>query len=92
MRPPNGFTTTVKSLRLSSVPAEQVPGIHLVPHVIQAGVIAVCDDCLRTPLELRKVIDHHAPEERAAVLQRRLVDDDRRALGPDAFHHTRPSS
>ena len=67
---------------------EDVAGVDLGPHVVQAGVIAVGYDCLRTPLELRKVIDHHAPEERAAVLQRRLVDDDRRALGPDALHHT----
>ena len=87
MRPPNGFTTTVKSLRLSSVPAEQVPGIHLVPHVIKAGVIAVCDDCLRPPLELGQVVHNHAPEERAAVLEGGLVDDDRRAFRLNALHH-----
>ena len=79
----NSPSTSTTSL----IPTEQIPGIHLVPHVIQAPVIAVGDDGLRTPLELRQVVDHHAPEERAAVLQRRLVDDDRRALRLDALHH-----
>ena len=29
-----------------SVPPEQIPRIHLLPHVIQAGVVAVGDDGL----------------------------------------------
>ena len=66
---------------------EDVAGVDLGPHVVQAGVVAVGDDGLRAPLELREVVDHNAPEERAAVLQSRLVDDQRRALGPDALHH-----
>ena len=69
------------------VSVEDVACIHLIPHIIQTPVIPVRDDGLRTPLELREVVDHHAPEERAAVLQRRLVDDDRRALRLDALHH-----
>ena len=68
------------------IPPEQVPGIHLVPHIIQTPVIPVGNDGLRTPLKLRQVVDHHAPEERAAVLQCRLVDDDRSALRLDALH------
>ena len=66
---------------------EDVAGVDLCPHVVQAWVVAVGDDGLRAALELRQVVDHHAPEERAAVLQRRLVDDQRRALGLYPLHH-----
>ena len=66
---------------------EDVAGVDLGPHVVQAGVVAVGDDGLRAALELRQVVDHHAPEERAAVLQRGLVDDKRRALGLYPLHH-----
>ena len=66
---------------------EDVAGVDLGPHVVQAWVVAVGDDGLRAALELRQVVDHHAPEERAAVLQRGLVDDQRRALGLYPLHH-----
>ena len=70
-----------------SVSVEDVAGVDLCPHVVQAWVVAVGDDGLRAPLELRQVVDHHASEERAAVLQRGLVDDQRRALGLYPLHH-----
>ena len=66
---------------------EDVAGVDLGPHVVQAWVVAVGDDGLRAALELRQVVDHHAPEERAAALQRGLVDDQRRALGLYPLHH-----
>ena len=66
---------------------EDVACVDLGSNIVQAGVVAVGDDGLRAALELREVIDHNAPEERAAVLQSGLVDDQRRALGPDALHH-----
>ena len=66
---------------------EDVAGVDLGPHVVQAWVVAVGDDGLRAALELRQVVDHHAPEERAAVLQGGLVDDQCRALGLYALHH-----
>ena len=59
-----------KSFRLSSVPAEQVPGIHFISHIIKARVVAVRDDGLRPPLELREIVDHHTHEEHPAVIQR----------------------
>ena len=71
----------------ASVSAEQIPGIHLPPHIIQAGVIPVGDDGPRHALELGQVVHDHAAEERAAVLQGGLVDDDGGALGTDALHH-----
>ena len=70
-----------------SVSVEDVAGVDLGLHVVQAWVVAVGDDGLRAPLELRQVVDHHASEERAAVLQRGLVDDQRRALGLYPLHH-----
>ena len=66
---------------------EDVAGVDLGLHVVQAWVVAVGDDGLRAALELRQVVDHHAPEERAAVLQSGLVDDKRRALGLYPLHH-----
>ena len=66
---------------------EDVAGVDLCPHVVQAWVVAVGDDGLRAALELGKVVDDPAAEERAAVLQGGLVDDDGGALGPDALHH-----
>ena len=70
-----------------SVSVEEVAGVDLVPDVVEAWGVAVGDDGLGEALELRQVVDHHAPEERAAVLQRGLVDDQRRALGLYPLHH-----
>ena len=66
---------------------EDVAGVDLSLHVVQAWVVAVGDDGLRAALELRQVVDDPAAEERAAVRECRLVDDDGGALGPDALHH-----
>ena len=70
-----------------SVPLEQIPRIHLLPHVIQAGVVAVGDDGLCLLLESLQIVHHLRAEERRAVLQRRLVDDDLRPFGLHALHH-----
>ena len=71
-----------------SVSPENISRVYLVPHIVQACIIAVGDDSLATALELLQVIDHPAAEERAAVLERRFVDDDFCALGLDALHHS----
>ena len=70
-----------------SVSVEEVAGVDLVPDVIEAGGVAVGDDGLGEALELLQVVDDPAAEERAAVREGRLVDDDGGALGPDALHH-----
>ena len=46
---------------------KQIPCVNLLRHVIQAGVIAVGDDCVALGLEGGKVIDHLAAEEGVAV-------------------------
>ena len=55
---------------------EDVAGVDLGLHVVQAWVVAVGDDGLREALELLQVVDDPAAEERAAVREGRLVDDD----------------
>ena len=46
-----------------SVPAEQVPGVDLFLHVVQAAVVAVGDDGLAPRLEGVQIVDHPAAEE-----------------------------
>ena len=70
-----------------SVPPENVPRVYFLLHVIKTGVISVRDDDFALPLELRQVIDHPAAEERAAVIEGRLVDDHFGAFRLDALHH-----
>ena len=68
-----------------SAPLEEIPGIHLIPHIIQRLIIAVRNDSLALLLELLHIIHHQAAEESAAVFQRRLVNDNLRPLGLDAL-------
>lgn len=68
------------------IPIEQIPRIHPISNVIQAAVIAVCNDCLALILERIKVVDDFAAEERFAVLESWFIDDDFGTLGLDAFH------
>ena len=75
------------NLKDNLVAFEQVAGVDLAAHVIQARVVAVRHDHIRTPLELVQVVHHHGPEERGAVRQRRLVHDHRGALGLHSLHH-----
>lgn len=69
------------------VAGEEVAGVDLVADVGEGVVGAVGEDGPGEALELVEVVDHAAAEERAAVLQRGLVDDHRRALRLDALHH-----
>ena len=81
----------LKEQRLSSlyvlIPPEQIPGIDLLFHVIQHGVIPVRDDGVRALLELLHVVHHEASEEGGTVGQRGLVDDDGGALRLNALHN-----
>ena len=70
----------------SLVATEEVAGVDLVGHVVQAGVVAVGDDGLADRLELLQVADDLAAEERSAWLQGGLVDDHGGSLGLDALH------
>lgn len=56
------------------VALEQVAGIYFVFYIIQAGVIAVCDDTVADLLEFIKVIDNLGAEEGCSVFQGWLVD------------------
>lgn len=69
-----------------SVAPEQVAGVDLLLYIIKAAVIAVGNDGLTPLFERFEVVYHLAAEEGRAILQRRLVDDDGRALGLDPLH------
>ena len=56
--------------------------------VVEAGVVAICDDGLGLGFEFGEVVYNQAAEEGGAVFQRGLVDDDLGAFGFDALHHT----
>lgn len=69
-----------------SVSPEQIAGVDLLLYIIEAAVIAVGNNGLTPLFERLKVVYHLAAKEGRAVLQRRLVDDDGRALGLDPLH------
>lgn len=52
-----GRRMLVGGCRPPSVAAEEVAGVDFLPHVVEALVVAVGDDGLRLPLELREVVD-----------------------------------
>ena len=69
-----------------SVAAEDVAGVDFGFDVVQAGVVAVCDDGVRLCFEFLQVVYYQTSEEGGAVLERRLVDYHLRSLGFDALH------
>ena len=58
--------------------AEEVSGVDLVSDVIERCIATVGDDNAGLRLKLGEIVDDAAAEERAAVFERRLVDDDMR--------------
>lgn len=65
---------------------KQIPRIHLLRHIIQTPIIPIRNDRLAPLFELFQIIHHLTAEERASILQCRLVDDDDGAFGFDTFH------
>ena len=70
-----------------SIAAEDVAGVDLLLDVIEAGVVAICDDGVATGLELLEVVDDEAAEKGGAVFKGGFVDDDLGTFGLDALHH-----
>ena len=66
---------------------EDVAGVDLVLHVVEARVIPIRDDGLALGLEFGEVVDHQASEESGAVVEGGFVDNHLGAFGFDAFHH-----
>ena len=69
------------------VSSEDIPRIYFLFHVVKAGIVTVGDDGVALTFERCEVIDDAAAEERAAVLKRRLVDDNFCSLGLHSLHH-----
>lgn len=68
------------------VSTEQVAGIDLLLHIVQAAIVAVGNNGLAALLELVQIVDNLAAKEGSAILQSRLVDDHSRAFCLDALH------
>ena len=71
---------------LSLIPLEDISCIDFVYHVIQAGVVPICNNRFTLLFKLRQIIHHLTSEERLAIGNRRFVDDDLCTLGLDALH------
>ena len=70
-----------------SVSPENIPGIDLLPHIVQTAVVPVGDNGFRLLLEPLQTVHHPRTEESRPVLQRRLVNDDVRTFRLDPLHH-----
>lgn len=77
---------------ISLITTEKISCIYLLLYIVQTAVIPVGNDGLAHLLELRKVIDHLAAEERIAVLQSRLVDNHRSSFRLDPLHHAQDAA
>lgn len=53
---------------LALVTLEEIAGVDLVFHIIEAGVIAVCDDALALLFEGFEIVYNQAAEEGFAIL------------------------
>ena len=71
-----------------SVPAENIPGINLILHVIQRGIISVCNDAAAHGLEPAEIIHYQTSEKCSPVIQRRFVYYHRSPSGLDTLHHS----
>lgn len=74
-------------LILPLIPPENIPRINLPLYVIQATIIAVGDDGVTHLLKLGEVVHHSTTEERAAILQCRLINDYPSPFRLDTLHH-----
>ena len=68
------------------VSTEQVAGIDLLLHIVQAAIVAVGNNGLAALLELVQIVDNLAAKEGSAFLQSRLVDDHSGTLRLNALH------
>lgn len=68
------------------VSTEQVAGIDLLLHIVQAAIVAVGNNGLAALLELVQIVDNLAAKEGSAILQSRLVDDHSGTLRLNALH------
>lgn len=84
------LATALKSLRRrfchGSIPPKEVAGVDFFLHVVQAGIIAVCDNAAAFFLELFQIVDDKGTEKGTAVFQGGLVDDDCGTFGFDSLH------
>ena len=65
---------------------ENISRINFLFDIIQALVIAGCDDGVAHFLELSQIDDNQTAKERNTNLQGRHIDNHSRALGLDALH------
>lgn len=81
------FLTGIFDLLYLSVSLEDVSCIYLILHIIETGVISVCDDRLAFLFEFVQIIYNQGTEEGVSVLQSWLINNHRSTLGFDSFHN-----
>ena len=81
------LSTKFLLLTRKSISSENISGIDFILYVVEGGVVAVGDDGAGKTLKLLQVVHDAAAEESLAILKSRLIDDHRRTLRLDAFHH-----
>lgn len=69
-----------------SIPTIQIPGIHLLLHIIQTAVIPVRDNSLTQLFKLLQIIYHSASKERTSILQCRLINNHRCTFRLNTLH------
>ena len=71
-----------------SIPSKQISRIYLVFHIIQHGIIPVCDYTAAFFLEFLEVVDDFGTKECAPVFKGGLVDYNCGSFGFDTLHDT----
>ena len=76
------------TLCLHSIALKNISCVYFIIHIIQALVVAVCDDSVAHFLELIQIVDNQTAKEGIAIFQGRLIDDHSCTLCLDALHDT----
>lgn len=70
------------------VSLEDVSCVDFFFHVVEAGVVAVGDDCLAAAFKCCEVVYYLGAEEGTSIFEGWLVDNHLRSFGFDALHNT----
>ena len=82
-----GILGNFYNLKDRLISPENIARVNPVSYIIQSWIIPVGDDAAAQLLEVRQVSDNLRAKETGAAFQRRLIDDNLRALGLDPLHH-----
>ena len=73
-------------IKRKSISLEQIPCVHFILDISKHVLKSVCQDNVSSSFELLDIIDHKTAKKRCAILEYRLIDDNRCAFGFHALH------